>query len=194
VLELGDPVPAVSIQSNSSARAGIDQVTQDRHIRSRAGQTGGIEFSQFINRDDGGTLRYNLLKHDWSTEDTRNAGHVQVTGQNVAGEALDDTQLRAEGYMFDTADNRLITVATQARLEARLWQRDMKEGYQVDGLTGYARIALQPEDKISLQYAPSTEGITTLAATDKVIDTVTLTADEKSMKANYSVRRYVSTI
>ena len=174
--------------------SGVEDVMRDRRIVFRPTATGGLEVGQFWVRDDAGALRHNLLRHDWTQEDTRNSGHVQVTGSDARGETIDEVMMRAEGYRFDQSDNKLARTAAQCKMEARLWQRDMEEGYQREQLSGYARIAPQPEDKVSLEYAPSTEGIPTVAATDKVIESITLSADEVKMTAQYTLRGYVGTL
>lgn len=192
--EIDDSVPAIALRSGSSAMSGVEDVMRDRRIVFRPTATGGLEVGQFWVRDDAGALRHNLLRHDWTQEDTRNSGHVQVTGSDARGETIDEVMMRAEGYRFDQSDNKLARTAAQCKMEARLWQRDMEEGYQREQLSGYARIAPQPEDKVSLEYAPSTEGIPTVAATDKVIESITLSADEVKMTAQYTLRGYVGTL
>jgi hypothetical protein len=47
---------------------------------------------------------------------------------------------------------------------------------------------------VSLEYAPSTEGIPTRTAVDKVIESITLNADNVKMTANYTLRNSVSTL
>jgi phage protein D len=192
VLELGDELDGVAIRKNSTARSGIDDVIGGRHIRSRTTAAGGIEFGQYYARDDAGNLQYNLMRDDSTLDDALQLGHVQVIGDEVAGEAMDDTTLRTEGYMFDVVSNDLMTSAAQCALEARLVLREKRELQELRSVSGYGRIALQPEDKVALVYAPTGSGVPAHTSTDHVINSLSLTADNKSVKATYSLRKYVS--
>ena len=192
--EIDDAIAGMALRAGSSVMSGIQDVMRDRRIVFRPTATGGLDIGQFWNRDDAGTLRYNLLRHEWTEDDTRNAGDVLVTGNSASGRSINASMIQADGYRFDQAENRLAGTSSQCKMEARLWQRDMEEAAQRDGLSGYARIAPQPEDVVSLEYAPSTEGIPTQAATDKVIESITLNADNVKMTANYTLRNSVSTL
>ena len=193
VQELGDPVDGFALRKTQTARAAIDDLVKDRHIKSRATASGGIEFAQFRTRDNAGELRKNLLKDEWQLDDARNAGHVLIIGDNASGETIDDAMLRAEGYRFDAGDNRRAVIASQCRMEARLWLRDQRETRNMRSVSGYGRIAPQPEDRVTLVYSPGGD-VPSKAASDHVIEEIELRADEKSVKGTYVLRDYVSTL
>jgi hypothetical protein len=192
VLELDDELEGVAIRKNATARAGIDDIIGGRRVMSRTTAAGGIEFGQYYARDDAGNLQYNLLKDDATLEDSLQLGHVEVIGGEASGEAIDDTTLRTEGYRFDVASNDLMKTAAQCAMEARLILREKRELQEVRTVSGYGRIALQPEDKVALVYAPTGSGVPAHTSSDHVIQAINLTADNKSVKATYNLRKFVS--
>jgi hypothetical protein len=82
--------------------------------------------------------------------------------------------------------------AAQCAMEARLILREKRELQEVRTVSGYGRIALQPEDKVALVYAPTGSGVPAHTSSDHVIQAVNLSADNKSVKATYSLRKFVS--
>jgi hypothetical protein len=189
--ELSGEVAHVDVPRGDTGRGVIDRLIGDARkpgsmrIRDIATVSGGRTFSQWWMRDDAGELRANLLKDDWMKSDEARTGHQQVTGLAL-GEALDEALIRAEGYSFDTEANDALETVWQCVEEARLALREQQEFAVQRGVSGYGRIALQPEDLVTRVYGTET-------AEDHVITSVKLTAEATAMKGQYELRKYMDT-
>lgn len=190
VQELGSPNGNFAARSQQTAKQILDETVKDRHILSRITSDGGIEYSQFWTRDDFGTLTANLTGDKWSGEDKELTGHIQVSGK-VTSDFLDETILKAEGYKFEESSNSLIENNEDAEREARLQIRLQKELIDQRDVNGFGRIGLQPEDKVTFSYNMGS-GQPAQSAIDMVVTDVDLSADNKSLKGSYTLRKYIS--
>lgn len=187
VHELSALVDEAIIRRGDNARGAIDGIAAGYHVRSRATAAGGIEFSQFWARVYAGGLDNNMLSDDWAQTDLQQAGHLQMTGAGVSGEALDEAAVRAGGYAYDARDNQALATAADCVIEARL---SVREGLEYAGqrqVTGYGRIAPQPEDVITLTYEPS-GGAPQHAESSHIITSITLTASPAAVRGTYVLR------
>jgi hypothetical protein len=188
--EAGDIVIEESARGDGrSARGVIDSIIGARMIRSRATQAGGVEFSQFWTRDDIGELRKNLLKHNWEKADKARTAHQKVTGLDDVGEVLDMTVIAADGYDFSGISTEITGAPNACQVESRLQGRESAEFAEEHELSGYGRLAAQPEDRCALAYGPGGD-IATQASTNMVITGVRLDAQNASVKATYKLRLY----
>lgn len=190
--ELGDPVSGRALRGESSARSAIDDFTGNRHVKSRTTANGGIEFSQWWLRDDAGTMRYNLTKDAWSKDDGKTPAHIRLTGANdVAAEYIDDATARAEGVQYQVESNDTVETVDQAMREARLLIRRFQEETEGRSVEGHGYLALQVEDKVTLQYAGA-GGLTPVhTATPHIITGISRTASKTALRSNVNVRKYV---
>lgn len=191
VQELGDPSGNMPVRNAQTARSTIDEITKDRHILSRTNSSGGVEFAQFWNRDNFGNFAANLTKDSWSSKDGELTGHFQVSGK-VTSDYLDESILQLEGYKFDSASNQLVENNESAIREGRLQIRLRKELLDQRVVGGFGRIALQPEDKVTLFYNMGS-GLPSLASKDMVVTSIQMTANNKSLKGDYTLRAYIPT-
>lgn len=188
---LGAEANEVLLRDGETARSAIDRLAGELHIKDIANQSGGRVFSQWWVRDTASMLRHNLLRHEWSRSDYAVSGHHRVIGR-AAGEALNEAEIRDAGYTYESAQAQVETIGTvlQAHDEARLRIREQREYAQQDTLSGYGRIDLQPEDKVSLMYAPGGD-VPAKPSSDHVVTSVTLTATAAAMQGRYTLRRYI---
>lgn len=193
VQELSSPVEELAARKGEVGRGILDAITANRHVMTRSTATGGIAVSQFWTRDDAGTLQKNLLQDDWQQLDLNQSAHLQVVGAESTGEALDEATIRAWGYSFDAGQNDTLTTVAECAQEARLIIREGSEWTNTRSVTGYGRIAPQPEDLIELVYEP-TSGAPTHASSDHVITSITLAASPAAVRGTYVLRDYVSTV
>jgi hypothetical protein len=193
VEELSSQVEELRAAKGNSGRGILDSLTAGRHISTRTTATGGIEVSQFWARDDAGALQKNLLQDDWEQVDLNQSAHLQIVGQEATGEAIDEAMIRAQGYSFDAGQNDALRAVSECQDEARLIIREGSEWANTRSVTGYGRIAPQPEDLVALVYTP-TSGAPTHASSDHVITSITLAANRASVRATYVLRDYVSTV
>ncbi len=181
--ELGDPFTGYAIKQNNTARSSIDEIIKDRGIYSRSTQNGGIQFSQFMTRDDDGNLTANLIKDSWSTADNILIGHVLMAG-GVNANYFDAALLQTEGYKFDSMNNSLVNNTESALREAKLAVRRAKELSLQRSVAGYAKSIIQPEDKVTLVY-------TGLSSVDYIISSVTFNASKSALKSDYTLRKFI---
>jgi hypothetical protein len=193
VEELGSQIEELSAAKGASGRSILDSLTSGRHISTRTTATGGIEVSQFWARDDAGALQKNLLQDDWEQVDLNQSAHLQIVGSEATGEAIDEAMIRAQGYSFDAGQNDALRAVSECQDEARLIIREGSEWANTRSVTGYGRIAPQPEDLVELVYEP-TSGAPTHASTDHVITSITLAASRASVRGTYVLRDYVATV
>lgn len=189
VQELCDEATDVFINKGSTGADVLNDLIKDRHIVHRPTQNGGIEFSQFFARDDAGTLRYNILKDAWGYKDMSVFPHQEVIGES-SGEYLDDTTARTRGYLFNTASNNSAKTGANAEIEARLLVRQAKEMSEQHVVSGFGFIEMQPEDKVTLVYS----GATPATSGDFVVTSMSLNADTSSVKGEYTLRKYISSV
>lgn len=189
VQELGDEVDYFVARRESSVAANISEITDQRRIKSRATQAGGVEFSQFRVRDNLGTMGDSLWGDKWARSDTVQTGHLLVASGDVAGEALDTAHIVAEGYRFGSASNDLLRTVEAATMEARLLLRDAKEMAEERGIAGVGFIQAQAEDRMALAYDP-VDDVPAHASTDHVISGVRFSADDIECTAEYTLRGY----
>ena len=190
VQELGSPNGNFAARSEQSSKQIIDEMTKDRHILSRATTDGGIEFGQFWNRDDFGALTANLISDKWSGDDKELNGHIQVSGK-VTSDYIDELILKNEGYKFESSQNAWIETNEDAQREARLQIRLQKELIDQRDVSGFGRIGLQPEDKVAFSYDMGS-GQPSQASVDMIVTDIDLSADTKSVKGTYTLRKYIS--
>lgn len=191
VQELGDRVDGFALRQSNSARSSIDEVTKDRGIKTRANTSGGMEFGLFLAREDAGLLRANLLSDVKSGADEELIGHMQVSGKDVTGDAIDETTLISTGYSFDSGNNEIVRTSKEAILQARIAIRQSRENLEKRNVTAYGRIAPQPEDKINLEYTPG-GSLPAHVVSSHVITGINLSADSATIKGEFSLRKLVS--
>ena len=189
VQELGDELETFVARRESSVASSLSEITDQRRIKSRATQNGGVEWSQFRVRDNLGAFTENLFSDRWSRSDTVQSGHLLVASGDVAGEALDTSHITTEGYRFGAASNDFLRTVEAAAMEARLLLRDAKELAETRGIAGVGFIQAQPEDRATLLYDPSGDA-PSHASSDHVISGVRFNADATECTAEYTLRGY----
>lgn len=110
----------------------------------------------------------------------------------MAGEAIDETRIISDGYRFDAASNDVVGTAEEARQEAELLLREALEMEQEREIEGAGFIQVQPEDAITLAYAPTGDAPHGPTEDDWVVTSVRFQADLASLTATYRLRRYVA--
>jgi hypothetical protein len=110
-----------------------------------------------------------------------------MTGGDVSGETLDEATIRADGYAYDARENQALATAADCVIEARLAVREGLEYAEQRQVSGYGRIAPQPEDAITLVYEPS-GGAPQHAESDHIITSITLTASRAAVRGTYVLR------
>lgn len=191
LLELYEEMGDVVIDEAKTAQSVIASTIGDRHVRSRTTQTGGVLFSQFWLRDDAGTLRRNLLKHNWSRSDRSRVSHQKVVSEDGSGEVLDVAVTQADGYEFHSMSVDTLATPRLCQDESRLLQRENEEFSEEHELEGYGRLAPQPEDRVQLQYLPGGD-MASQAGADLVITGVSLSAQPGAVRAKWTLRRFRS--
>ena len=180
---MGDPFTGLAIKQNNTARGTIDEIIKDRSIFSRSTQTGGIQFSQFLTRDNPGNLTANLIKDSWSTGDNFLVGHILMAG-SVNGNYLDTAILQSEGYKFDSLSNTLVANTDAAIREAKLSVRRAKELALQRSVGSFAKSLIQPEDKVTLVY-------TGMTSEDYIVSSVTFSTSKSSLKSEFTLRKFI---
>jgi hypothetical protein len=154
VLELGDELQRHTAQKGSSTASNVDSIKQGRHIRTRATAAGGVEFSRFWVRDDAGGVSENLWRHIDGASDVVQRPHVEVTGQDISGEHIDELLAQAQGAQFASISNETVGDWQSAGADAKLQMREAGEFADVDTIDAVPLLHVQPEDKIALSYSP----------------------------------------
>lgn len=190
LVELSEEMGDVFVDEERSALAVIDDAIDKRRVLRRAMQSGGCEWSQFWTRDDAGTLRQNLLAHNWTRTDRSRVGHRKTLSDRASGEALDVATIQTDGYEYASATAPELGTPAATQIETRLQLREDLEFAEEHQLSGYGRLAVQPEDGATLQYDPNSGGsdLPSQTALAVAYTQVHLTAVPGALKARYMVR------
>jgi len=155
VPELWMPTPNITLAQGENVMDAIRRICDKHHIRYRATQTGGIEFSQFIVRDEVDAASKAWKEHGRSSDDGVVVPHVQVSGLQ-SGAYLDAAYIAEHGYAFGAVRRDDAASVQDAALGAQLEVREATERATTDTLTGRARVAHEVEDILPLSYVPPT--------------------------------------
>jgi hypothetical protein len=151
VLELGDEVRRHTVPEGNNAASSIATLSEQRHIRSRSTQTGGLEFSRFWVRDVLPAISENNLSHESSNTGYAKAGLVRTAGE-ATGEFLDAAHVAARGFRYEMRSNDAVLTHEAAKLESEISSRESEEFSTSDVLDGGAFVEAQPEDQFAFSY------------------------------------------
>ena len=123
------------------------------------------------------------------------AGHMLVAGRGeteTSGEAIDEARIISDGYRFESSTNEVVGTAEEAREEAEQLLREALELAEEREIEGAGFVQVQPEDAITLAYAPTGDAPHGPTEDDWVITSVRFQADLASLMASYRLRRFVA--
>lgn len=190
VPELWASVEDANLASGSNTMDSVTRVLEQHHAVGRATQDGGIEFGQFIVRDDAGTMTRGVVTHEKAADASQLRGHVMAKGDK-SGVFFNDALIAAEGYSYAAIDVDNVKTVQRATAEAQLYSREGAEFAHTENVDGFATIADQPEDMKTLEYTP-TNGAPTQAAEVCTITAIEWTGGVNEDTANYKMRVYQS--
>lgn len=187
--ELGDEVESTIVDRGADFGSALSFLLNGRWVKMTIARDGKLTFARHLVRRNSydfytagaSTVRSRYLV---STAESENphiaAGHIESSGATFA-EILDDSWIRANGYVFRESQNRLILTTGDARLESRLRIRAEKEGNQRINITGHALPVVQPEDAI---------GWFSAGAYDYVVDSHAISVSQAQATSTISGRKY----
>ena len=186
--ELWAATDAVTLQTGASVSSAINKLCTLHRIRYRATATGGLEFGQFVTRDDAGTLTRGATQHAHKSDDSQAAGLVLASGAQ-SGAFLNAAWIAANGFSFKASTVSELQTTQQASAEAQLQSRESVEMTLNEEVSGLAMLADQPEDAKTLVYTPGG-----LAPSQASIDCVITSLDwtrtsDAILTASWKMRR-----
>jgi hypothetical protein len=189
LLELWAEHKSLMLLMGVSTSGAIKKLCDRWAIRSRATQTGGLEFSSFTSRDDAGTLQKSLQTHAHTGDDGHDVTMVMVTGEQ-SGMYIDAANMAAEGFAFKTSSNSDAATVQESNEAAQSVARESVEFATQETVNTTARTAAEVEDKVTLTYAPGGDA-PAFASADFVITALTTTYGEKVDTERFDLRRYI---
>ncbi len=185
VVELGTEVRRYVVRRASTAGQAVSAIAEDRVVKWRSSADGGVEFSRFWDHDDLGSV-VAISKHSWQKADLSSPTSVGVTGANdVAGMWANESDIRERGDRYLEISHPSVQTIEEANAIAQLTAREMHEQASPSAATGALLHEAQPEDKVTIEYAPPGDA-PQWAITKHVITQLKLSFDQQQM--SYSLR------
>jgi hypothetical protein len=191
VPELWDAMPEVAMNAGANTSAKILKLCSDYQVTSKATSDGGLEFTRFIVRDTGRTLRKAIRTHTHSRDDSQPVGYVLATGNNVTGAYINTDYIAEQGFRAAVIDNTAWETTQQASAAAQLESRKSIESAREETVAFGARMSDEVEDLVPLTYAPGGDA-PAQAEINVVITELHWTRAENVRNATAKVRRYVA--
>jgi hypothetical protein len=185
VYGVGDPMSGYALRQDTSAKSAISEILDARHVFMRSTEVGGIEFGQFWNRDYFGELHTFIVNDQDQQSSEQIIGHITYKSDKIVTNWIDEDWVIQNGYKYLSGSGATVENSYYALREAKLMLRKQKEKAFTREIEALPRLALQPEDEVSIAHDNLPSGV-------YIIDSITLNVeDSSSVNASYSVRKKV---